>query len=75
MGILELNKHMISSKRLKHTIQQNMFTFIIKVTPYACSCECMTYLTYLVAPQYLCINAWTYECMFMVSKQGIERKP
>ena len=60
---------MKSPKHLKHIIQQNMFIFIIKVTPYACSCKCMACLTYLVAPQDLCINAWTYERMFMVSRK------
>ena len=35
----------------------------------ACSCKCMTYLTYLTTSQHLCINACSYLCMFMVFKQ------
>ena len=38
----------------------------------ACSCECMSYLTYLTASQHLCINGWTCECMIMASKQEIK---
>ena len=38
----------------------------------ACLCGCMTYL---IASQHLCINEWTYECMFMVLKQEKKRKP
>ena len=30
-----------------------------------CSCECMHYLAYLIISQHLCINVWTYECVFM----------
>ena len=33
--------------------------------PNACSYECMTYLT---PTQHLCINVWTYECVFMAKK-------
>jgi len=30
--------------------------------------------TYLIASQHLCINGWTYKCMFMVLKQEIKKE-
>ena len=44
-----------------------MVIFIIKHVPNA-SCESMTYLTYLIASQHLCISEWIYEYMFMTLK-------
>ena len=68
------NKHVIAFTHQEQLIQTNMFIFIIKHISHACSCECMTYLTYLTASQHLCINGWISECMFMVSKQKMKRK-
>ena len=39
-----------------------MSSYLSYPQPNACTCECMTYLT---PPYHLCINAWSYECMFM----------
>jgi len=32
-------------------------------------CECITYFTYLAAPQHLWHHEWTCECMLMALKQ------
>ena len=40
----------------------------------ACSYECIPYLTYLTASHHLCINAWTFECMFMAKKEKEKEK-
>ena len=69
------NKHVIASKHQEQLIQVSMFIFIIKHMPYACSCECMTYLTYFTTSQHLCINGWTCECMLMVKQRKHKRKP
>ena len=50
IGILELNKHVISFKHPRHIIQQDMFIFIIQ-SNHACSCKCMPYLIYLTPSQ------------------------
>ena len=42
---------------------------------HACSCACMTYLTYLVASQHLWHHEWACECMFMTSRQETNIKP
>ena len=36
----------------------------------ACSYEYMPYLTYLIASQHRSINAWTFECVFMVKQRN-----
>ena len=48
--------------------------FIMFHHPNACSCECMPYLTYLIVPRHLCINAWSYHSMFM-AYQRKKRNP
>ena len=65
----DLSKHVIASTHQEQLIQASMFIFIIKHISHACSCKCMTYLTYLAASQQLCINGWTCKCMFIISKQ------
>ena len=58
----------------RHGIHTCTYTFIkneIKVISQtnSCWCECMTYLTYLIASQHLCINAWSFICMFMAKQR------
>ena len=65
----DLSKHVIASTHQEQLIQASMFIFIIKHISHACSCKCMTYLTYLAASQQLCINGRTCKCMFIISKQ------
>ena len=52
-----IKQHVIGN--IKHIIQQSTFILILKVKPYACPCECITYFTYLTTPQHLCINLFS----------------
>ena len=56
-------KHVIAFQTSRTHHPTKHVQLIIKYISNACSCGCMTYLT---ASQYLCINEWTCECMFMV---------
>ena len=71
--------YQIKAKTQAWQDQNNMFTYsqqtqiahlihIISSYPQldACSCECMTYLT---PPQHLCMDAWSYECVFMAKQR------
>ena len=42
---------------------------------YACSCECMTYLTYLAITQHLWPYAWTCECVFIAFDKEKKASP
>ena len=82
----QTNEHISSRQEHRHgikqacdrclSIQPSMFILIIKVTPYACPYECMTYFTYLTTPQHLCINAWScYMHVHDISKKTLKRNP
>ena len=59
------NKHVIASEQI---IQANIFILIIKHIPNPCSFECMTYLSYLIASQHLCImNGHMNTCSWLVA--------
>ena len=50
----------IQGKAFKNIIHVHQGKIKIISQTNACSCECITYLTYLTVPQHLCINAWSY---------------
>ena len=80
----ETCKYQIKVEKQAWQDQNNMFTYsqqtqIAYLTSYpsypqlnACTCECITYLT---PPQYLCINAWSYECVFMAKQRKTIKEP
>ena len=67
-------KHVIAFQTSKthHPTKHVQLIIIYIYISNACLCGCMIYL---IASQHLCINEWTYECMFMVLKQEKKRKP
>ena len=67
-------KHVIAFQKSRTHHPTKHVQLIIKYISNACSCGCMTYLTYLTASQHLCINEWTCECMFIVLKQEKKKK-
>ena len=72
---IHLSWHLIqgNNKSRQKYAWQNMFILIIKYIPNACSCECMTYLPYLIASQHLCIiNGHMNACSWHQNKKRKE---